>query len=74
MFHLSQVAEKMGVPVESQRYWTWGRRQNGTFRPTRPLRPEEEELPMMDLREHRDTVRGNRDTVRGNRDTVRGTR
>lgn len=48
------VAEDLGIPVEKQRYWTWARRQNHTYRPARPLRPDEEELSLMDLREHRE--------------------
>eukprot|EP00798_Chlamydomonas_sp_ICE-L_P022133 gene22133-29195_t len=48
------VAEKLGIPLESQRYWTWQARENGTYRPVRPLRPDEEQLTMVDLREHRE--------------------
>lgn len=48
------VADDLGIPVEKQRYWTWARRQNHTYRPARPLRADEEELSLMDLREHRE--------------------
>eukprot|EP00877_Chromochloris_zofingiensis_P003568 jgi/Chrzof1/13211/Cz07g24170.t1 len=50
------VEEKLGVPVSKQRYWVWQQRQNKTYRPSRRLKPEEEELCLMDLREHRETT------------------
>lgn len=37
------VKEDFGVPVDQQRYWVWARRVNGTHRPARLLRQEEEE-------------------------------
>mmetsp|Transcript_35695 Transcript_35695/g.79387 ORF Transcript_35695/g.79387 Transcript_35695/m.79387 type:complete len:1131 (+) Transcript_35695:131-3523(+) len=48
------VAERLGVPQEKQRWWTWARRQNATFRPSRPLTPQEEDSIVLELREHRE--------------------
>ncbi|KAG1672785.1 hypothetical protein FOA52_002773 [Chlamydomonas sp. UWO 241] len=48
------VADKLDVPVTAQRYWIWSARPNSSFRPQRILTAKEEEMPMMELREHRD--------------------
>ena len=48
-----RVEAEMGVPVAAQRHWLWSLRQNVTFRPSRPLTPEEEDHPLMELREVR---------------------
>lgn len=42
--------EELGVPVASQRFWTWAKRQNNTFRPNRPLTAEELALPVCQIK------------------------
>jgi len=37
-----EVAKEFGIPVQFQRFWLWARRQNHTYRPNRPLSPQEE--------------------------------
>ncbi|KAL3838137.1 hypothetical protein ACJIZ3_022728 [Penstemon smallii] len=37
-----QVAKEFGIPVQFQRFWLWAKRQNHTYRPNRPLTPQEE--------------------------------
>ncbi|XP_060186405.1 ubiquitin C-terminal hydrolase 13-like isoform X3 [Lycium barbarum] len=37
-----EVAKELGIPVQFQRYWLWAKRQNHTYRPNRPLTPQEE--------------------------------
>jgi ubiquitin carboxyl-terminal hydrolase 7 len=37
-----EVAKEFGVPVQLQRFWIWAKRQNHTYRPNRPLSPNEE--------------------------------
>ncbi|CAN6577224.1 unnamed protein product [Malus baccata var. baccata] len=37
-----EVAKEFGIPVQFQRLWIWAKRQNHTYRPSRPLTPEEE--------------------------------
>uniref|UniRef100_A0ACD5Y5W0 Uncharacterized protein n=1 Tax=Avena sativa TaxID=4498 RepID=A0ACD5Y5W0_AVESA len=37
-----EVAKEYGIPVQSQRFWLWAKRQNHTYRPNRPLAPHEE--------------------------------
>ncbi|GJV27165.1 ubiquitin carboxyl-terminal hydrolase 12-like protein isoform X2 [Tanacetum coccineum] len=37
-----EVAKEFGVPVQYQRFWLWAKRQNHTYRPNRPLTPQEE--------------------------------
>ncbi|KAL6507816.1 CSN-associated deubiquitinating enzyme Ubp12 [Orobanche gracilis] len=37
-----EVAKEFGVPVQFQRFWIWAKRQNHTYRPNRPLTPQEE--------------------------------
>lgn len=34
----------MGIPTQFQRFWLWAKRQNHTYRPNRPLTPQEEAL------------------------------
>ncbi|MEW5319855.1 MAG: hypothetical protein WDW38_010976 [Sanguina aurantia] len=52
----NEVAARYGVPVEQQRFWSWQKRANSTERPMRPLTAEEEDSPLMDLREHREAA------------------
>lgn len=53
-----RVAEEMGVPVASQRYWSWAKRQNVTFRPAKPLDAAEEALTVSELKsEGKDDLR-----------------
>jgi hypothetical protein len=47
-----QVEAALGVPVSQQRFWTWHRRPNGTWRPTDPLKGTQDKT-MVDLRQHR---------------------
>lgn len=37
-----EVAKELGIPVRSQRFWLWAKRQNQTYRPNRPLTEQEE--------------------------------
>lgn len=37
-----EVAKEFGIPVQFQRFWIWAKRQNHTYRPNRPLTPQEE--------------------------------
>lgn len=37
-----EVAKEFGIPVQCQRFWIWAKRQNHTYRPNRPLTPQEE--------------------------------
>ncbi|KAI6673932.1 hypothetical protein NL676_001838, partial [Syzygium grande] len=46
-----EVAREFGVPVQCQRFWFWAKRQNNTYRPNRPLTPQEEAQPVGQLRE-----------------------
>ncbi|CAD6229664.1 unnamed protein product [Miscanthus lutarioriparius] len=32
-----ELSKEFGIPVESQRFWVWAKRQNCTYRPSRPL-------------------------------------
>lgn len=51
------IAEEVGVAPENQRYWTWARRQNATYRPVKALREEEEASHVVtDLREYREQL------------------
>ncbi|KAL7614149.1 hypothetical protein Lser_V15G07976 [Lactuca serriola] len=45
-----EVAREFGVPVECQRFWTWAKRQNHTYRPYRPLTRLEETQSIGQLR------------------------
>ncbi|XP_076950062.1 ubiquitin C-terminal hydrolase 12-like [Bidens hawaiensis] len=46
-----EVAKELGIPVQYQRFWIWAKRQNQTYRPNRPLKPEEEMLAVGNLKE-----------------------
>ncbi|KAJ9540444.1 hypothetical protein OSB04_026950 [Centaurea solstitialis] len=46
-----EVAKEFGVPVQFQRFWIWAKRQNHTYRPNRPLTPQEETQSVGQLRE-----------------------
>ncbi|XP_010312501.2 ubiquitin C-terminal hydrolase 12 isoform X3 [Solanum lycopersicum] len=46
-----EVAKVLGIPVQFQRYWLWAKRQNHTYRPNRPLTPQEEVQSVGQLRE-----------------------
>lgn len=37
-----EVAKELGIPIQCQRFWLWAKRQNHTYRPNRPLTPQEE--------------------------------
>ncbi|XP_044462737.1 ubiquitin C-terminal hydrolase 12-like isoform X3 [Mangifera indica] len=45
------VAKEFGIPVQFQRFWLWAKRQNHTYRPNRPLTPQEEAQSVGQLRE-----------------------
>ncbi|XP_040994178.1 ubiquitin C-terminal hydrolase 12-like isoform X3 [Juglans microcarpa x Juglans regia] len=46
-----EVAKEFGIPVQFQRFWFWAKRQNHTYRPNRPLTPQEEVQSVGQLRE-----------------------
>ncbi|KAL2456767.1 Ubiquitin carboxyl-terminal hydrolase 12 [Forsythia ovata] len=46
-----EVAKELGIPVQFQRFWIWAKRQNHTYRPNRPLTPQEEAQTVGALRE-----------------------
>ncbi|XP_070051090.1 ubiquitin C-terminal hydrolase 12-like isoform X2 [Nicotiana tabacum] len=46
-----EVAKELGIPVQFQRFWIWAKRQNHTYRPNRPLTPQEELQTVGQLRE-----------------------
>lgn len=46
-----EITKEFGVPVQFQRYWFWGKRQNGTYRPHRLLTRLEEAQTVGELRE-----------------------
>ncbi|KAK1389757.1 ubiquitin carboxyl-terminal hydrolase 12 [Heracleum sosnowskyi] len=46
-----EVAKEFGIPVQCQRFWYWAKRQNHTYRPNRPLTPQEEAQTVGQLRE-----------------------
>ncbi|PIA54177.1 hypothetical protein AQUCO_00900614v1 [Aquilegia coerulea] len=46
-----EVAKEFGIPVQYQRFWLWAKRQNHTYRPNRPLTPQEETQSVGMLRE-----------------------
>ncbi|XWS56120.1 hypothetical protein CRYUN_Cryun09bG0059200 [Craigia yunnanensis] len=46
-----EVAKEFGIPVQYQRFWIWAKRQNHTYRPNRPLTPQEEAQSVGQLRE-----------------------
>ena len=45
------LADDLEVPLEQQRFWTWARRQNSTYRPKSVLRAGDE-TRVMDLKVH----------------------
>ncbi|KAM0850081.1 hypothetical protein ACQ4PT_053319 [Festuca glaucescens] len=46
-----EVAKEFGIPTQFQRFWLWAKRQNHTYRPNRPLTPQEEALTVGQLKE-----------------------
>ncbi|KAJ8563428.1 hypothetical protein K7X08_031880 [Anisodus acutangulus] len=46
-----EITKEFGVPVQSQRYWLWAKRQNHTYRPNRLLTHLEEAQTVGQLRE-----------------------
>ncbi|KAI5394667.1 ubiquitin C-terminal hydrolase 12 [Lathyrus oleraceus] len=46
-----EVAKEFGIPVEHQRFWLWAKRQNHTYRPSRPVTFQEETQSVGQLRE-----------------------
>ncbi|KAG1358578.1 putative Ubiquitin carboxyl-terminal hydrolase 13 [Cocos nucifera] len=46
-----EVVKEFGIPVQFQRFWLWAKRQNHTYRPNRPLSPQEEAQSVGQLRE-----------------------
>jgi ubiquitin carboxyl-terminal hydrolase 7 len=57
-----EVSKEFGIPVESQRFWVWAKRQNNTYRPSRPLDLQEEKtavsgMPILDVMLVFDAVR-----------------
>ncbi|XP_047333401.1 ubiquitin C-terminal hydrolase 12-like isoform X2 [Impatiens glandulifera] len=46
-----EVAKEFGIPVQFQRFWLWAKRQNHTYRPNRPLTPQEEAQSVGQVRE-----------------------
>uniref|UniRef100_A0A0D6QRD3 ubiquitinyl hydrolase 1 n=1 Tax=Araucaria cunninghamii TaxID=56994 RepID=A0A0D6QRD3_ARACU len=46
-----EVAKEFGVAVQFMRFWLWAKRQNHTYRPNRPLSPQEESQLVCHLRE-----------------------
>ncbi|CAJ1967995.1 unnamed protein product [Sphenostylis stenocarpa] len=44
-----EVAKELGIPIQYQRFWLWAKRQNSTYRPNRPLTPQEEAQSMLVL-------------------------
>uniref|UniRef100_A0A2P2MFR1 ubiquitinyl hydrolase 1 n=1 Tax=Rhizophora mucronata TaxID=61149 RepID=A0A2P2MFR1_RHIMU len=45
------VAKEFNIPVQFQRFWVWAKRQNHTYRPNRPLTPQEEAQSVGQLKE-----------------------
>uniref|UniRef100_J3MIS2 ubiquitinyl hydrolase 1 n=1 Tax=Oryza brachyantha TaxID=4533 RepID=J3MIS2_ORYBR len=46
-----EVAKEFGIPIQFQRFWLWAKRQNHTYRPNRPLTPQEETHTVGQLKE-----------------------
>lgn len=46
------LADDLEVPLEQQRFWTWAKRQNSTYRPNNILTPADDEKRVMDLKVH----------------------
>ncbi|KAK0593698.1 hypothetical protein LWI29_028795 [Acer saccharum] len=51
-----EVTKEFGIPVQFQRFWLWAKRQNHTYRPNRPLSPQEEAQSVGQLREKQHTA------------------
>ncbi|WJX78458.1 ubiquitinyl hydrolase 1 [Trifolium repens] len=49
-FDFEEVAKEFGIPARFQRFWLWEKRQNHTFRPSRPLTHIEEAQSVGQLR------------------------
>ena len=47
-FH-QMLADNLQVPLEQQRFWTWAKRQNSTYRPCSTLTAADDERQVMDL-------------------------
>eukprot|EP00891_Asterochloris_glomerata_P000046 jgi/Astpho2/46/Aster-07498 len=45
------LADDLEVPLEQQRFWTWAKRQNSTYRPNNILTPADDEKRVMDLKD-----------------------
>ncbi|KAF5938220.1 hypothetical protein HYC85_025726 [Camellia sinensis] len=45
-----EVAKEFGISVQFQRFWMWAGRKNHTYRPNRPLTPQEETQSVGQLR------------------------
>eukprot|EP00271_Cylindrocystis_brebissonii_P022318 TRINITY_DN8549_c0_g1_i1.p1 TRINITY_DN8549_c0_g1~~TRINITY_DN8549_c0_g1_i1.p1 ORF type:complete len:1105 (+),score=260.24 TRINITY_DN8549_c0_g1_i1:215-3529(+) len=48
---MEEVAQDWNVPESCQRYWLWAKRQNQTFRPSRPLTADEQAMTVSQLRD-----------------------
>ncbi|VAH80645.1 unnamed protein product [Triticum turgidum subsp. durum] len=46
-----EFSKEFGIPVHSQRFWWWSKRQNHTYRPTRPLTQQEESYTVGQLKD-----------------------
>ncbi|PWZ40553.1 Ubiquitin carboxyl-terminal hydrolase 12 [Zea mays] len=46
-----EVAKEFGIPTQFQRFWLWAKRQNHTYRPNRPLCPQDEAHTVGQLKE-----------------------
>ncbi|KAK4757395.1 hypothetical protein SAY87_018696 [Trapa incisa] len=46
-----EIAKQFGVQVQFQRFWLWARRKNHTYRPYRPLTPQEEAYPVGQIKD-----------------------
>ena len=44
------LAGDLEVPLEQQRFWTWAKRQNSTYRPNNILTSADDERRVMDLK------------------------
>ena len=51
-FAATHAAPEMGVPLEKQRWWTWAKRQNSTYRPASPLTEQQMHMRVMDIKEN----------------------
>lgn len=53
-----EFSKELGIPVHSQRFWWWSKRQNNTYRPTRPLTQQEESYTVGQLKDQAVRVHG----------------